>query len=77
MAVIVNTRIVKASMQRPEIFLIVIHTTNEWIDLRILGILSIHSFQNSNDYSSYSGFDKEVTVPKSKQCSRVCKELEE
>jgi hypothetical protein len=39
MAGIVNTRIVKAIMQRPVIFLIFILTTNERIDLRVLGIL--------------------------------------
>ena len=70
---IVNTRILKAIMQRPEIFLIFIFTTNEWIDLRILGSLLMDSFQNVNDYSSYCGSSEEVTVPKNKQWPRVCK----
>ncbi len=45
---IVDTKIViKAIMQRPEILLIFIHTTNEQFDLRILGSLLIYAFKTS------------------------------
>lgn len=68
MTVIVNTKIViKAIMQRPEIFLIFIVTTNEWVDIRILGIMLMPFFQNTAGCIFYYGFSDGVTMPMNKQ----------